>query len=122
MKIHVKDENSYLYDVINLDDNKRISGVQWADDEMGTYEVYDGISKNHLLNYKYMIKKGNIKIVRNNNKLEKDNNKAEEKFFKSLHKKSNVNIIRYFKSKTIQLCYALSDFFDKVADKIGNLE
>jgi hypothetical protein len=71
---HVNENDSHLYNVINLDTNERILGVQWANDETGDYEVClfndDGSVKFcicnvcgdcHLLIEK---KKGNIKLIK----------------------------------------------------------
>jgi hypothetical protein len=71
---HVDENDSHLYDVIDLDTNKRIPGVQWANDETGDYEVClfndDGSVKSYICNtcgdchLLVEKRKGNIKFIK----------------------------------------------------------
>lgn len=69
MKIHVNEKDSDKYEVINLDTNEAIRGVQYADDVNGIYEVA-GMDKkgvkwcSYCGNYTTEVKQGNIKIVK----------------------------------------------------------
>ena len=69
MKIHVKESDSYKYEVKDLSTNKPIRGVQYADDEKGIYEVVlyeNGFPKLCPCCSHYItdLKRGNIKIVK----------------------------------------------------------
>lgn len=102
MEINVKDNNSYKYDVIDLSNNQRIPGCQWANDKTGEYEVLVKDRKGGFViekgKVKTIIRKGNIKII----------------------KKQHPEYVRRFKIRKIiaSICYDLSNFFENLANKI----
>jgi len=71
MYIHKDDVDAMNWEVVNLDTNKRLSLVQWADDEKGVYAHYksdkDGMIDDDTWNedlqeYQIFTVKGNIKL------------------------------------------------------------
>ena len=81
MRKHVRERDSYLWEVIDLNTGKPIRGVQWANDETGKYKVlvFDNERDiafepcSHCKNIKTIteVKKGNIQIVRKNKEVTK---------------------------------------------------
>jgi len=70
MKKHVNDPDSHLWEVIDVDTNKIIRGVQWADDKTGELErfIFKNEEKDELLivdgNVCPVKEKRNIKLIK----------------------------------------------------------
>ncbi len=64
----VEDDDSVLYDVSDLDTNKKILLVQYANDITGEYEVFSRDEKGNIDWKNKILKKGNIKLVKKEEK------------------------------------------------------